>query len=61
MASEQLPVDEAAAAAAVGSGDEPFLGLLDVALLAVLIGGAAFYFLRSRKKEEEPVRSYSIQ
>jgi len=60
MASEQLPVD-GAAAAAVASGDEPFLGLLDVALLAVLIGGAAFYFLRSRKKEEEPVRSYSIQ
>ncbi|KAL7738782.1 hypothetical protein ACLKA6_014557 [Drosophila palustris] len=61
MASEQLPVDGAAAAAAAASGDEPFLGLLDVALLAVLIGGAAFYFLRSRKKEEEPVRSYSIQ
>ncbi|XP_060644831.1 NADPH--cytochrome P450 reductase [Drosophila nasuta] len=60
MASEQLPFDGAAAAAAA-SGDEPFLGLLDIALLAVLIGGAAFYFLRSRKKEEEPVRSYSIQ
>lgn len=58
MASEQPIVD---AAAAAGVGDEPFLGLLDVALLAVLIGGAAFYFLRSRKKEEEPVRSYSIQ
>ncbi|XP_030377483.1 NADPH--cytochrome P450 reductase [Scaptodrosophila lebanonensis] len=43
------------------TGDEPFLGLLDVALLAVLIAGAAWYFLRSRKKEEEPIRSYSIQ
>ncbi|EDW37456.1 GL25521 [Drosophila persimilis] len=59
MASEQTM--EGAAAEAVAAGDEPFLGLLDVALLAVLIGGAAFYFLRSRKKEEEPTRSYSIQ
>ncbi|KAH8334616.1 NADPH--cytochrome P450 reductase [Drosophila kikkawai] len=59
MASEQTIEGAAGAAAAVG--DEPFLGLLDVALLAVLIGGAAFYFLRSRKKEEEPARSYSIQ
>ncbi|XP_016991299.1 NADPH--cytochrome P450 reductase [Drosophila rhopaloa] len=56
MASEQT----IAGADAIGA-DEPFLGLLDVALLAVLIGGAAFYFLRSRKKEEEPARSYSIQ
>ncbi|XP_022234795.1 NADPH--cytochrome P450 reductase [Drosophila obscura] len=62
MASEQTMEGAAAAAAdAVAAGDEPFLGLLDVALLAVLIGGAAFYFLRSRKKEEEPTRSYSIQ
>ncbi|XP_068151793.1 LOW QUALITY PROTEIN: NADPH--cytochrome P450 reductase [Drosophila tropicalis] len=62
MSSEQT-IDEAgaAAAAAAAGGDEPFLGLLDIALLAVLIGGAAFYFLRSRKKEEEPIRSYSIQ
>ncbi|EDW87914.1 NADPH--cytochrome P450 reductase isoform X1 [Drosophila yakuba] len=59
MASEQT-IDGAAAIPS-GTGDEPFLGLLDVALLAVLIGGAAFYFLRSRKKEEEPTRSYSIQ
>ncbi|XP_017153626.1 NADPH--cytochrome P450 reductase isoform X1 [Drosophila miranda] len=59
MASEQTM--KGAAAEAVAAGDEPFLGLLDVALLAVLIGGAAFYFLRSRKKEEEPTRSYSIQ
>ncbi|XP_016993507.2 NADPH--cytochrome P450 reductase [Drosophila takahashii] len=58
MASEQT-IEGATAIG--GSGDEPFLGLLDVALLAVLIGGAAFYFLRSRKKEEEPSRSYSIQ
>lgn len=59
MASEQT-IDGAAAIPS-GGGDEPFLGLLDVALLAVIIGGAAFYFLRSRKKEEEPTRSYSIQ
>ncbi|EDX03940.1 GD23403 [Drosophila simulans] len=59
MASEQT-IDGAATIPS-GGGDEPFLGLLDVALLAVLIGGAAFYFLRSRKKEEEPTRSYSIQ
>ncbi|KAH8361322.1 hypothetical protein KR084_009177 [Drosophila pseudotakahashii] len=58
MASEQT----IEGATAIGGGsDEPFLGLLDVALLAALIGGAAFYFLRSRKKEEEPSRSYSIQ
>ncbi|XP_017079507.2 NADPH--cytochrome P450 reductase [Drosophila eugracilis] len=47
--------------AGVPVGEEAFLGLLDVVLLAVLIAGAAFYFLRSRKKEEEPARSYSIQ
>nr|XP_016926962.2 NADPH--cytochrome P450 reductase [Drosophila suzukii] len=58
MVSEQS-IDEATAIG--GGGDEPFLGLLDVALLAVFIGAAAFYFLRSRKKEEEPSRSYSIQ
>ncbi|XP_037821390.1 NADPH--cytochrome P450 reductase isoform X1 [Lucilia sericata] len=43
------------------TGDEPFLGTLDIALLVVLIAGAAWYFMRSRKKEEEPIRSYSIQ
>lgn len=43
------------------AGDEPFLGTLDIALLVVLISGVAWYFLRSRKKEEEPIRSYSIQ
>nr|CAA63639.1 NADPH--ferrihemoprotein reductase [Drosophila melanogaster] len=59
MASEQT-IDGAAAIPS-GGGDEPFLGLLDVALLAVLIGGVTFYFLRTRKKEEEPTRSYSIQ
>ncbi|XP_050746282.1 NADPH--cytochrome P450 reductase-like isoform X2 [Drosophila biarmipes] len=58
MVSEQS-VDEATAID--GGGNEPFLGLLDVALLAVLIGGAAFYILRSRKRKEEPIRSYSIQ
>mgnify|MGYP004593744979 CR=1 FL=1 len=40
---------------------EPFLGTLDIVILVVLIGGAAWYFLRSRKKAEEPIRSYSIQ
>lgn len=43
------------------TGEEPFLGTLDIALLVVLIAGAAWYFMRSRKKEEEPIRSYSIQ
>lgn len=45
----------------VVNGDEPFLGTLDIALLLVLIIGATWYFLRSRKKEEAPIRSYSIQ
>ncbi|XP_053950395.1 NADPH--cytochrome P450 reductase isoform X1 [Anastrepha ludens] len=45
----------------IHAGDEPFLGILDIALLLALIGGATWYFMRSRKKEEEPVRSYSIQ
>ena len=40
---------------------EPFLGTLDIVILVVLIAGAAWYFLRSRKKVEEPIRSYSIQ
>uniref|UniRef100_A0A1I8NTU6 Flavodoxin-like domain-containing protein n=2 Tax=Stomoxys calcitrans TaxID=35570 RepID=A0A1I8NTU6_STOCA len=43
------------------SGDEPFLGTLDIALLLVLIAGATWYFMRNRKKEEAPIRSYSIQ
>ncbi|XP_036317939.1 NADPH--cytochrome P450 reductase isoform X1 [Rhagoletis pomonella] len=42
-------------------GDEPFLGTLDIVLLFALIAGATWYFMRSRKKEEEPIRSYSIQ
>ncbi|XP_018800092.1 PREDICTED: NADPH--cytochrome P450 reductase isoform X1 [Bactrocera latifrons] len=42
-------------------GDEPFLGTLDIAILVALIAGATWYFMRSRKKEEEPIRSYSIQ
>ncbi|XP_061395304.1 NADPH--cytochrome P450 reductase [Musca vetustissima] len=41
--------------------EEPFLGTLDIALLVVLIVGATWYFMRSRKKEEAPIRSYSIQ
>uniref|UniRef100_A0A0A1XSJ7 NADPH--cytochrome P450 reductase n=2 Tax=Zeugodacus cucurbitae TaxID=28588 RepID=A0A0A1XSJ7_ZEUCU len=42
-------------------GDEPFLGTLDIAILVALIAGATWYFMSSRKKEEEPIRSYSIQ
>uniref|UniRef100_W8BJA3 NADPH--cytochrome P450 reductase n=1 Tax=Ceratitis capitata TaxID=7213 RepID=W8BJA3_CERCA len=45
----------------IPAGDEPFLGTLDIALLVALIAGATWYFMRSRKKEEEPIRSYSIQ
>ena len=45
----------------VASGDEPFLGTLDIALLVVLISGIAWYFMRNRKSEEEPIRTYSIQ
>lgn len=41
--------------------EEPFLGTLDIALLVVLLVGATWYFMRSRKKEEAPIRSYSIQ
>lgn len=54
MASEKVQEE-------VVTGEEPFLGTLDIALLVVLIVGAAWYFMRSRKKEEEPIRSYSIQ
>lgn len=43
--------------------DEPFLGPLDIILLAVLIGGAAWYFLKSKKKDTQTsqFKSYSIQ
>lgn len=39
----------------------PFLGTLDIALLAVLIAGSVWYYMRSRQKDEIPVRTYSIQ
>uniref|UniRef100_A0A023EXK0 NADPH--cytochrome P450 reductase n=1 Tax=Aedes albopictus TaxID=7160 RepID=A0A023EXK0_AEDAL len=43
--------------------EEPFLGPLDIILLAVLIGGAAWYFLKSKKKDTQTsqFKSYSIQ
>lgn len=51
---------EAAAASIVG-GDEPFLGTLDIILLAVLMAGGAWYFMKNKKKEPEPIHTYSIQ
>lgn len=45
----------------VGPKDEPFLGTLDIALVVILIIGTAWYFMRNRRKEEAPIRSYSIQ
>lgn len=43
--------------------EEPFLGPLDIILLAVLIGGAAWYFMKSKKKDTQTsqFKSYSIQ
>lgn len=43
--------------------EEPFLGPLDIILLAVLIGGAAWYFLKGKKKDTQTsqFKSYSIQ
>lgn len=42
--------------------DEPFLGTLDIILLAALFGGGIWYLLKKRaKKDEQPERSYSIQ
>lgn len=41
---------------------EPFLGTLDIILLAALFAGAVWYLLKKRAaKEEQPERSYSIQ
>lgn len=52
-------VETAPEAAAV---EEPFLGTLDIILLAALVGGGLWYlFMRQTKKEEKPERSYSIQ
>lgn len=43
--------------------EEPFLGPLDIILLTVLIGGAAWYFLKNKKKDTQTsqFKSYSIQ
>lgn len=43
--------------------DEPFLGPLDIILLASLIAGAAWYLLKNRKKDNQAsqFKSYSIQ
>nr|ACL01092.1 cytochrome P450 reductase [Ochlerotatus sollicitans] len=43
--------------------EEPFLGPLDIILLTVLIGGAAWYFLKNKKKDTQAsqFKSYSIQ
>lgn len=47
---------------AVPPADEPFLGTLDLILLAALAAGGIYYLLnRQTKKEEKPERSYSIQ
>lgn len=44
------------------AADEPFLGTLDIILLAALFGGGVWYLLKKRaKKDEQPERSYSIQ
>lgn len=41
---------------------EPFFSLLDFILLGILIGGAAWWLLRGKKKEAPAsVKSYSIQ
>uniref|UniRef100_A0A1B0ABZ7 NADPH--cytochrome P450 reductase n=1 Tax=Glossina pallidipes TaxID=7398 RepID=A0A1B0ABZ7_GLOPL len=45
----------------VVSGEEPFLGTLDIALLVILIAGGTWYFTRNRTKPEEQGRTYSIQ
>lgn len=44
------------------ASNEPFLGTLDIILLTVLLGGAVWWYLKKRTKEEvAPIRSYSIQ
>uniref|UniRef100_A0A1A9UHQ5 NADPH--cytochrome P450 reductase n=1 Tax=Glossina austeni TaxID=7395 RepID=A0A1A9UHQ5_GLOAU len=45
----------------VVTGEEPFLGTLDIALLVILIAGGTWYFTRNRTKPEELGRTYSIQ
>ncbi|XP_053698332.1 NADPH--cytochrome P450 reductase isoform X1 [Sabethes cyaneus] len=43
--------------------EEPFLGPLDIVLLLALVGGAAWYLLKNRKKDTttSQFKSYSIQ
>lgn len=42
--------------------DEPFLGTLDIVLLAALFAGGIWYLLKNKtKKDVQPERSYSIQ
>ncbi|XP_058833155.1 NADPH--cytochrome P450 reductase isoform X1 [Topomyia yanbarensis] len=45
------------------AGEEPFLGPLDIVLLAILVAGAAWFLLKNRKKDSQPsqFKSYSIQ
>lgn len=42
---------------------EPLLEVLDIVLIAVLVIGATWWFLKNKKKKEEisTVKSYSIQ
>lgn len=44
------------------ASDEPFMGPIDIVLILALLGGAAYWLFRNRKKEEpSSVKSYSIQ
>lgn len=44
------------------SHDEPFLGTIDLILLAALLAGGLWWLFKRNRKEEKPVtRSYSIQ
>lgn len=45
------------------SDAEPLLGILDIILLAALIIGAGWWFMRNKRQKEEitAARSYSIQ
>lgn len=42
--------------------DEPWLGTVDIILLAALCVGGVYWLFKRNKKEEKPVtRSYAIQ
>jgi len=43
------------------TGDEPFLGPVDIVLLLALLAGAAWWLLKNKKKVEPAQKSYSIQ